>query len=141
MDKKLIEEYIEKKSLRKRFPDINRANSLIKTSEITANAVLKIPINEENAILIFREMYEALRGLGDAEFWKMGYEARQHEPSMRILQDANIKDIIDLNKLNRFRKIRNDANYRGYKVTVEQAKDIVEFWNKYGRLLLSWVRK
>ncbi len=140
MESRLLKEYLDKGSLKKRSPDINRALSLINVAEITANATLKIPLNEENAIMIFRELYEALRQLGDAKLWKLGYEARQHEPSIKILMDAEIKDKIILNRLDRFRIIRNDANYRGNQITLDQAKEILEFWKKYSKELLKWIK-
>src|SRR3989344_1632695 len=120
MEDKLLKEYLNKGSLKKRSPDTNRANSLIKAAEITAKATLKVPLYKENTIMIFRELYETLRQLGDAKLWKLGYEARQHESSIRILMDAKIKDKIALNRLDRFRIIRNDANYRGNQITLDQ---------------------
>ncbi len=140
MEAKQLKEYLDKGSLKKRSPDINRANSLINVAELTANAVLKISLNEENATMIFRELYEVLRQLGDAKLWKLGYEARQHEPSIKILMDARIKDKLALNRLDRFRVIRHDANYRGNQITLNQAKEILEFWKDHGKELLNWVK-
>ncbi|MAG47580.1 hypothetical protein CL617_03165 [archaeon] len=141
MDERLIKEYISRGSLRKREPDSNRANSLIISAEATVQAILKISIDENSSTMVFREIYETLRQLGDAKLWKLGYEARQHEPSIKVLQDLDIKNNLDLNDLDRFRKIRNDANYRGYKVTQEQANEIVDFWRRYEKALLNWVKK
>jgi len=140
MEDKLLKEYLNKGSLKKRSPDTNRANSLIKAAEITAKATLKVPLYKENTIMIFRELYETLRQLGDAKLWKLGYEARQHEPSIRILMDAKIKDKIALNRLDRFRIIRNDANYRGNQITLDQVKEILDFWKNYGKELIEWVK-
>ncbi len=140
MDQNLIKNYLEKGSLVKRSPDINRANSLIQVAEITANSVLEIPIKESNSILIFRELYEAIRQIGDAKLWKMGYEAKQHEPSIKVLMDANIKNKLVFNNLDRFRMIRNDMNYRGFKPTLSQSQEILDFWKSYGKKLLLWVK-
>ena len=140
MENRLLKEYLDKGSLKKRSPDINRANSLINIAEITANAALKVSLNEENSVMIFRELYEALRQLGDAKLWKIGYEARQHEPSIRILMDAKLRDKLALNKLDRFRIIRHDANYRGNVITLNQAKEILEFWKDYSKEILQWVK-
>ena len=139
MDQSLIKNYLKKGSLVKRSRDINRANSLIQVAKITANSVLEIPIKESNSILIFRELYEALRQIGDAKLWKMGYEAKQHEPSIKVLMDADIKNKPVLNNLDRFRIIRNDMNYRGFKPTLSQSQEILDFWKSYGKELLLWV--
>ncbi|MBI2670652.1 hypothetical protein HY498_01780 [Candidatus Woesearchaeota archaeon] len=140
MDQNLIKNYLEKGSLVKRSPDINIANSLIQVAKITANSVLEIPLKESNAIVIFRELYEVLRQIGDAKLWKMGYEARQHEPSIKVLMDVKIKNSFVLNNLDRFRMIRNDMNYRGFKPTLNQSQEILDFWKKYGKEFLEWVK-
>lgn len=48
---------------------------------------------------------------------------------MEILKEMEINEKTKLNHLNRFKKIRNDINYRGFKTTVDQAKEITDFWN------------
>ena len=48
---------------------------------------------------------------------------------MEMLKLIDIKEKIRLHHLNRFRKIRDDANYRGFKVTLPQAKEISLFWD------------
>src|SRR3989344_6018609 len=138
MEVKILNEYIKKGSLIKKSPDIHMAASLIDVALITAKTAMNIPLKEGNAIVIFRELYESLRQLGDAKLWKMGYEARQHEPSIKILTYSIISNPLALNRLDRFRLIRNDANYRGYKITLSQANDIVEFWTKYGEEIIKW---
>lgn len=93
------------------------------------NVVKKVHLTEQSAILIFRETYESVRQIGDAQWWLLGYEPRNHEISIEILKEMDIKEKIRLNHLNRFKSIRNDANYRGFKVTVSQAKEILDFWD------------
>ena len=78
---------------------------------------------------IFRETYESIRQLGDAKWWVLGYEPRNHEVSIEALKEINIKEKVKLNHLPRFKRIRNDANYRGFKVSVLQTKEILDFWN------------
>ncbi len=140
MKKEIINLYLNKKSLVKRSPDISRANSLIQSSQQIISVVKNITLNEESATIIFRELYESIRELGDAKWWILGYEAKFHEPSIKVLTEAKIKNSVELFKLERFRQIRNDANYRGYKVTVEQAKEISGFLNKNYKELVEWVK-
>ncbi len=44
-----------------------------------------------------------------------------------------------MNRLDNFRRIRNSANYRGYKVTVEQAKEIADFWKYCSKELIQQI--
>lgn len=91
--------------------------------------MMKISLTENSATPIFKELYESIRQIGDARWWSFGYEpVGSHEVSMEILMEMNIKESVKLNRLDNFRKIRNSASYRGYKVTVGQAKEIMDFW-------------
>lgn len=60
---------------------------------------------------------------------------------MEILKELDIKEKVRLNHLSRFKMIRNDANYRGFKVTLAQAKEIVEFWDICSREIISILLK
>ena len=101
---------------------------------------MSIDLNQKNSTVIFREIYESIRQLGDAKWWIEGYEPLDHDVSLEILKNLNIKSSIELNFLDRFRKIRNDANYRGFKVTETQTREIISFWNKSGMEILELIR-
>jgi hypothetical protein len=130
MEKTRITQLIRDGKLRIRSTDIPRIKSLLDSARNNAEVAIKVPITEESATLIFREFYESIRQIGDARWWSLGYEpTASHEVSMEILKEINIKDRLKLNSLERFRRTRNNANYRGYKVTIQEAKEIVDFWN------------
>lgn len=134
---------IESGSLRIRQIDYERIKSMIDSAEITVKVAKKILIDEESATLIFREIYESIRQLGEAKWWLNGYEPQgvgSHGVSLDILNELNIKEKIRLNNLERFKKIRNDSNYRGFRVTVFQAKEILEFWDKCGIEIIKILR-
>ena len=71
----------------------------------------------------------------------LGYEPRNHEVSMEILREMGIREKTRLNHLSRFKSIRNDTNYRGFRVTVAQAKEIVEFWDVCSQEIISHLLK
>lgn len=114
---------------------------MIESSIVNMVIVQTIPLTEQSAILIFRESYESIRQLGDAQWWLLGYEPRNHEVSMEILKKMDIQEKVRLNHLGRFKTIRNDANYRGLKVTVAQAKEILEFWKACSQEIISLLQK
>ncbi len=129
MEKERIGFLIRERKLKRRRIDIPRVKSLLESARNNAGVVRKIPITNENATLVFRELYESIRQLGDARWWSLGYEpTASHEVSMEILEKIEIRESVKLHKLNRFRKTRNNANYRGYRITLEEAKEIVDFW-------------
>ena len=108
--------------------DKEKIKSLIKSSETDANIAKNISLNESSATIIFREMYESIRQLGEAYWLAVGYEPLNHEISLEILKELDIKNKIKLNNLSRFKQIRHDANYKGFRSTASQAKEIIEFW-------------
>jgi len=141
MKKEIINTLAKTGILRTRQPDLERISSMLESSEINANVAKSVLLNDESATLIFREIYESIRQLGDAKWWIIGYEPTNHEISLEILKEIEIKNKIKLNFLERFKKIRNDANYRGFRVSVSQAKEIIDFWNSCGKEIIEKIKK
>jgi hypothetical protein len=139
MKEEEINRLIKEKRIRKRSVDREKIKSLVASSKSNAEVALSIPLNEKNSTVIFREIYESIRQLGDAAWWLDGCEPLDHDISLEILKNLKIKNSVELNFLDRFRKIRNDANYRGFKVTEFQAKEILSFWNKNGSEILRLI--
>ena len=129
MDKSRMDYLIREGRLKPRNPDLPRIKSLIESARETAHAIRKVTITDQTATIVFREFYESIRQVGDARLWSLGFEPLSHDVSMEILAEMDIKERVKLNKLNRFRRTRNNANYRGYKISVEEAKEIAEFWD------------
>lgn len=139
MKNEQIEQSIQTDQLRKRKIDKEKIKSMIEASITNMEVVKSIHLEEKSAILIFRETYESIRQLGDAHWWCLGYEPRNHEVSMEILKELDIKEKLRLYQLSRFKKIRNDANYRGFKVSVLQATEILDFWNLCSKEIIAYL--
>jgi len=141
MKKEFIEIWLKSGILRKRQNDNEKIKSMIKSSEINAKVTKTIKLNEDTATLIFREIYESIRQLGDIKWGLLGYEPSNHEISINILKEFDIKEKLKLNFLDGFKKIRHDINYRGFRATTNQAEEIVEFWNKCGEEIIKILKK
>jgi hypothetical protein len=129
MDKSRMDYLIREGRLKPRNPDLPRIKSLIESARETAHVIRKVTITDQTATIVFRELYESIRQIGDARLWSLGFEPLSHDVSMEILAEMDIKERVKLNKLHRFRRTRNNANYRGYRISVEEAKEISEFWD------------
>ncbi len=127
--------------LRLRQPEKERVLSMIESAQMNVEVVKGISVDEKTATVIFREIYESVRQLGDALWWVKGYEPANHEMSLEILKDVDIHAKVKLNFLGRFKKIRHDANYRGFKVSASQAQEIIDFWDACGRDIITQIRK
>jgi len=141
MKKEFIGVWLKSGIIRNRQKDTEKIRSMINSAEINAKVTKNIKLNDDTATLIFREIYESVRQLGDAKWWLLGYEPLNHEISMEALKDFDIKEKLKLNSLDRFKKIRHDVNYRGFRATTQQAEEILVFWNKCGEEIVKELRK
>lgn len=127
--------------VRRRSVDKPRARSLTEAAEKTMRTIGKMPLGSGTATIIFRETYESIRQLGDARWWLRGYEPRDHEVSMEVLKEEKISQSAKMAKVDRFRSIRNNANYLGDDIPVAVAKEILEFWKDCGKEILENLKK
>lgn len=144
MKKELINSLLRTGNLRHRQVDKERVKSLIESAKTNAEVAIQIEVNEKSATLIFREIYESIRQLGEAILWIEGVEpvgVGSHGVSLDALKDLEIKNKIKLNYLDRFKKIRNDANYQGYRVSISQAQEIILFWKECSIEIINLIKK
>ncbi len=141
MNKELIKMWISENKLRPKQTDIEKIKSLIESARINTETALKIKIDINTATVIFREIYESVRQLAEAKWMLEGYEPKTHEIALESLKDVEIKNKLKLYQLDRYRKIRHDANYQGFQVTIDQAREILDFWKTAGKEILMVLEK
>ena len=141
MNKQKIDQLLREDKLRIREKSSAKVKSILELAQINAKVIKTLPLTQESATVILTEIYESIHKLGDAQWWSLGYEPRNHEVSIDLLQEVDIKDKLLLNHLPRFKKIRHDANYRGFKVSVAQTEEIVEFWDKCSEEIIESIIK
>lgn len=141
MKKEFISLWLKTGIIRNRQKDLEKIRSMIRSAEINAHVTKTIKLNENSATLIFREIYESIRQIGDAKWWLLGYEPTNHEISIEILKESDIKEKIKLNSIDRYKKIRHDINYRGFRATIPQAEEIIDFWNKCCEEMIEILKK
>lgn len=121
--------------------DFEKVKSLITSSKENAEVTLSVPLNEKSATLIFREIYESIRQLGEAKWLLLGYEPQNHDITLDILKESEIREKVKLNHLDRYKNIRHDINYRGFKVSEAQTREIMEFWNLCMKEIIILIEK
>ena len=124
---------VRAKILRIKKASLFEIRSLVNSVIDDSDVALSIPLNDKSAGVIFRELYECIRRLGEANWYYLGYEPLNHDISLDGLKEMNLSNKSKLNFIDRFKKIRNDANYKGLKVEISQVKDIIDFWNDCGK--------
>lgn len=141
MKKEILDSLVKVRALRFKQIDRELIKTLLSASKRISKFVKTLKVNNDNSDVIFRELYEAIRQLGEARWRLLGYEPLNHEISLDGLNDLEIKEKMYLNDLPRFKKIRNDLNYRGIRVEISQAQEIFNFWNKCGEEILDILKK
>lgn len=141
MKKEHIDIWLKTGALRNKQKDKEKIKSMLDSADINAKVTKAIKLNDDTATLIFREIYESIRQLGDAKWGLLGFEPCNHEVSMEILKEFEIKDKVKLNSLDWFKRTRHDVNYRGFRTSIYQTKEILDFWDKCGEEILVILRK
>ena len=133
-----IEVFLKNRRLRTRQIDKEKIKSLVNSSRTNAEVVLSMVLTEKSATVIFREIYESIRQLGDVQWWLLGYEPLDHDVSLIIFKDIRIITL-KYYLLDRFKKIRHDINYRGFTASILQAKEIIAFWNETSEEIIKFI--
>lgn len=144
MKEEKIRRLLKEKKLIEKSSDKEIVRSLTVSSEETMDTQLRTHLTEKSATSIFRETYESLRQLGDALWWLAGYETQTHDASIESIREAEFltnEQKVKIHSLDRFRIIRHDANYRGFKVSIAQAQEIIDFWNFVGVSILENIKR
>jgi hypothetical protein len=116
-----FDDFIEQGKVRRAFKDISLAKSLIETAGSDLSFLQKLEINRNSARKIMSNYYDILRSILEAIALLDGFKVYSHEAFAFFLQEKN-ENIISI-KFDRFRKIRNDINYYGKNISVEEVKE------------------
>ncbi len=141
MKQENIHEFKRKNWIKSITKNPSKIKSLIEAAKLNSVVAKEMPLDDKHTTSIFREVYESIRQLGDALWLSNGYETQNHEVSLEILKEIEIKEKIKILSLDRFREIRHDANYRGYLVSIEQAKEILDFWDNCSEDIIKVIRE
>ncbi len=112
-------EFIKKGLVRKASPDPQLLQSLKKVIENDLKYLETVTVTELSARKLIGNYYDALRTILEAMALKEGYKVYAHEPFVAFLKEKG-KEIL-AERFDRFRKLRNNLNYYGASITVDEA--------------------
>ncbi len=119
-------ECIKKRIAKESKKDINLINSTREIAEINIKSANSL--NKEFYISKITLLYDSLREYLEALALEKGYKIYNHE-----CYTAFLKEILNLSNeariFDELRKIKNDINYYGRKITFEEAEPIIEKLN------------
>ncbi len=132
-----FEDFISLKKVKIVSKDISLIKSLINTSKNDLKFLSRLTIDSVSARKIMCNYYDVLRSVLEAIALVEGYKVYSHEAFTYLLKEKG-EEVIAL-KFDRFRKIRNNINYYGENISVEEVteysgetKNLIEILiNKY----------
>ena len=105
-------------------PDNDMIESLIKTSKNKFESENKLEISEVTASSKLTLAYDSLRELLEALALKKGYKIYNHQCYTAFLKEI-IRNSAKGEDFDSIRKVRNDVNYYGKDITIEEAQAII----------------
>lgn len=123
-----FEIFLNKGDVKKISPDIELFNSLIKDMN---ERLAKAKLLDKNIFskIFFENIYDALRDFCDALLAKDGFKSYSHQASINYLLKKGF-DVSIVNELDQFRYKRNGSKYYGVPISIEEAKDIENFYKR-----------
>ena len=122
--------YIDRGKVNKKKEDIPTAKSLFFKAKRKFDNMEKLGIDKETSSDYFENLYESVKMLIQSFMELDGYHPYSHEAIVAYSIDIlGLEDAV-VNRLNRFRKMRNDMIYRGDFATEKEAIDIKSLFLK-----------
>tara|TARA_Y100000031_G_scaffold147413_1_gene182419 strand:- start:36 stop:416 length:381 start_codon:yes stop_codon:yes gene_type:complete len=111
-------------------PDIPRAKGLIKNGiEDIEELVNSMELNKRTSSILFKIVYDGLRSVLQAFLTEKGYRPYSHEAIIAFnLENGNISKS-EASKLDNFRHLRNDIEYRAERATEQETEDLLALAN------------
>ncbi|GEM_PF-588995 len=120
--------YLENELAKKKNPDMAEAHSLIKKAEGRLKFSIRIrKIDDNTATYIFEDIYECMREAAQSLMSVKGYKPYSHEALIAFLREFFEFPESDMRNFDRYRILRNNAVYRGEKISAGVCKESLNF--------------
>lgn len=123
--------YVENGQVKEKSSAPSEARSLrVQGRERFKHRVKDEDVTEENTTFLFEDAYEALRQYLQSFMAEDGYKPYSHEAVIAYSKEKSHLTSSEANKLDQFRKIRNDIRYRGETAQKDRAEEMIELAEK-----------
>lgn len=117
--------FLDDGTVEERLPDPAKARSLMRQARARIRDVADLAMDGTTAAFRFEDAYEAVREAVQAHMAKEGYHVYGHEAIPAYALEAGLLGRGDAERLDRFRRKRNDINDRGQTAQVEETRRAV----------------
>lgn len=116
-----FEQHLKEGRARRTSPDPEMAGNLIRMAQARLDAAKGIPITHASIIIVFDAAYDAARQAAQALMLVEGYKPYGHDAAISYLKTHHVVDFSEqiVYDFDRFRKLRNEAEYEGRPVGKE----------------------
>jgi len=121
-----FEYFLQTQEVKQSAKDEALARSLIKDMKERIKDASLLDISKF-AKIVFENVYDALRDFADALLAIDGFKSYSHQASFAYLAKYGFNTSA-LDTLDRFRYKRNGSKYYGQRVSIEEAREIAEFF-------------
>ncbi len=118
--------------------DENLIQSLLKTSEKKMESQELLPFNETTLASKISLAYNSIRELLEALSLKKGFKIYNHECYTAFLKEVLIESDLG-DDFNEIRKLRNDINYYGQEISIEESKIAIEHMKNLKKAIESFI--
>ncbi len=124
---KSFQEHLKENKVKKKAADPAEGRSLFRQAEERLADLQHLPLTEKNAPFRFEDGYEVLREALQAFLALEGYKPYSHEAVFCFAAERHLLSEAEYHAADRYREMRNDINYRGKTVLMEEAQELIDF--------------
>ena len=126
-----FETFLEEEKVKEKSGSPAEARSLrVQAINRFEHQIENAELSKENATFRFEDAYEALRQYLQSFMAEDGYKPYSHEAIIAYSLENDSLNKSEANKLDQFRKLRNDIRYRGETSNMKQAEQMIELAEK-----------
>lgn len=118
---------MEKKLVVRSSSNISMARSLLEKAEVRLKRIAGNKIKEEEASIIFEDIYESLREAAQSLMEISGYKPYSHEALVSFIQERKFLSEEKVNVLDNYRILRNNSVYKAEKVSLSKCLEALKF--------------
>ncbi len=122
--------YLESGKIRKKKPDKGKSQGLIQNAKEDLKILQDIELSEETTSFIFKNTYNCIRTALQSYLARDGYKPYTHESIIIYAKKINELSEKQANKIDKYRELRNDIEYRGDTAEEKETEEILEFAEK-----------
>lgn len=126
-----VERYLKDNRLREVSPDLGKARSLLKRSQKRLQHAHEQAIKDKNAFQILENVYESLREIIESLMAVEGFKAADHVAAIAWTAEYLDLSRAKINKLHKFRKLRNASRYEAERIKPQQTREILQFADSF----------